>query len=81
MRKEEDMNYIDGLDVINVGLGAVLYDTVNKVYYTPNTDTITSPSDGEDTGAESETDKSIQNLLTDKVLDTEFEESGNSSNP
>lgn len=81
MRKEEDMNYIDGLDVINVGLGAVLYDTVNKVYYTPNTDTITSPSDGENTGAESETDKSIQNLLTDKVLDTEFEESGNSSNP
>ena len=81
MRKEEDMNYIDGLDVINVGLGAVLYDTVNKVYYTPNTDTITSPNDGKDTGAESETTESIQNVLTDKVLDTEFEESGNSSNP
>ena len=81
MRKEEDMNYIDGLDVINVGLGAVLYDTVNKVYYTPNTDTITSPSDGENTGAESETDTSIKNVLTDKILDTEFEESGNSSNP
>ena len=81
MRTEEDMNQIDGLDVINVGLGAVLYDTVNKVYYTPNTDTITSPSDGVNTGEESETDSSIKNLLTDKVLDTEFEESGNSSNP
>lgn len=81
MRNEEDMNRIDGLDVINVGLGAVLYDTVNKVYYTPNTDTITSPSDGVNTGEESETDSSIKNLLTDKVLDTEFEESGNSSNP
>jgi HK97 family phage portal protein len=81
MRTEEDMNRIDGLDVINVGLGAVLYDTVNKVYYTPNTDTITSPSDGVNTGEESETDSSIKNLLTDKVLDTEFEESGNSSNP
>ena len=81
MRTEEDMNQIEGLDVINVGLGAVLYDTVNKVYYTPNTDTITSPSDGVNTGEESETDSSIKNLLTDKVLDTEFEESGNSSNP
>lgn len=79
MRKEEDMNNIEGLDVINVGLGAVLYDTVNHVYYTPNTDTITSPSDGEDTGAENKTTESIQNLLTDKVLDTEFEQSGNSS--
>lgn len=79
MRKEEDMNYIEGLDVINVGLGAVLYDTENKVYYTPNTDTITSPTDGKNTGAESETTESIQNVLTSKVLDTEFEQSGNSS--
>lgn len=79
MRKEEDMNYIEGLDVINVGLGAVLYDTVNKVYYTPNTDTITSPTDGVETGAESKTTESIQNVLTSKVLDTEFEQSGNSS--
>ena len=79
MRKEEDRNSIEGLDVINVGLGAVLYDTVNQVYYTPNTDTVTSPTDGKDTGAESKTTESIQNVLTDKVLDTEFEQSGNSS--
>lgn len=79
MRREEDMNYIEGLDVINVGLGAVLYDTVNHVYYTPNTDTITDPDDGVTTGAESETDNAIKNVLTDKVLDTEFEESGNSA--
>ena len=79
MRKDEDMNYIEGLDIINVGLGAVLYDTVNHVYYTPNTDTITDPDDGVTTGAESETDNAIKNVLTDKVLDTEFEESGNSA--
>ena len=60
-------------------LGAVLYDTVNQVYYTPNTDTVTSPTDGKETGAESKTTESIQNVLTDKVLDTEFEQSGNSS--
>lgn len=79
MRKEEDMNYIEGLDVINVGLGAVLYDTVNHVFYTPNTDTITDPNDGVDTGVESENDKSIQNLIENKELDTAFEESGNSA--
>ncbi len=79
MRKEEDMNSIEGLDVINVGLGAVLYDTVNHVYYTPNTDTVTSPTDGLETGAKNQTTESIQNVLTDKVLDTEFEQSGNSS--
>ena len=79
MRREENLNYIEGLDVINVGLGAVLYDTENKVYYTPNTDTITDPNDGVVTGEESETDKSIQNLIEHKELDTAFEESGNSA--
>lgn len=37
IRKAENMNYIDGLDVINVGLSAVLYDTNTKTYFTPNT--------------------------------------------
>ncbi len=40
MRKEENMNYIEGLDVVNVGLGAVLYDTNTHEYYTPNTNEI-----------------------------------------
>ena len=79
MRREENLNYIEGLDVINVGLGAVLYDADKHVYYTPNTDTITDPDDGVVTGEESETDKSIQNLIEHKELDTAFEESGNSA--
>lgn len=37
IRKAENMNYIEGLDVINVGLSAVLYDTENHTYFTPNT--------------------------------------------
>ena len=73
------MNDIEGLDVINVGLGAVLYDAKNHLYYTPNTDTVTNPNDGVTTGTESETDKSIQNLIEHKELDTAFEESGNSA--
>ena len=79
IRKMENMSSIEGYDVANVGLGAVLYDFKNHVYYTPNTDTITDPNDGVDTGAESETDKSIQNLIEHKELDTAFEESGNSA--
>jgi HK97 family phage portal protein len=37
IRREENLNYVEGLDVINVGLGAVLYDTNTHTYYTPNT--------------------------------------------
>lgn len=37
MRQRENMNEIDGLDVVDLGLGAVLYDVNNKTYYTPNT--------------------------------------------
>lgn len=79
IRKMENLSGIEGFDVVNVGLGSVLYDFNTHKYYTPNTDTVTSPSDGTETGSESETTESIQNILTDKVLDTEFEESGNSS--
>lgn len=38
IRKMENMNHIEGLDVVNVGLGAVLYDINTHQYYTPNTD-------------------------------------------
>lgn len=40
IRRYENLNWIEGLDIINVGLGAVLYDTNKHVYYTPNTDTV-----------------------------------------
>lgn len=38
MRRAENMNDIEGLDVIDFGLGSVLYDINNHTYYTPNTD-------------------------------------------
>ncbi len=65
IRKAENMEYIEGLDVFNVGLGAVLYDTNTHQYYTPNTNTMS--------GAE------IQKAIEDKEIDTAFEGSGNSS--
>lgn len=51
IRAEENLNYIDGLDVINVGLGAVLFDTKTGKYYTPNTGQVTG---GDEQGADDE---------------------------
>lgn len=69
IRKEENRNYIEGLDVVNVGLGAVLYDFDSHKFYTPNNDTT----------ADLSTEQNIEKVITDKEIDTAFEESGNSA--
>ena len=65
IRREENMEYVDGLDVVNVGLGAVLYDINTHQYYTPNTDTTKQAEE--------------ENMLENHVLAEEFDASGNSS--
>ncbi len=80
IRRRENMVYIEGLDVVNVGLGAVLYDTNRHVYYTPNTDTIGDISDGGSTLEEKEAEeKKTEDMLIGHELAKEFDESGNSS--
>jgi HK97 family phage portal protein len=37
LRQDENLNYIEGLDVVDFGLGSVLYDINKQEYYTPNT--------------------------------------------
>lgn len=37
LRRDENLNDIDGLDVVDFGLGSVLYDVNTHEYYTPNT--------------------------------------------
>lgn len=76
IRRAENMEYIEGLDVVNVGLGAVLYDTNKHVYYTPNTDTV-----GDITGEGDLTpeEKKTQDMLIGHELAKEFDESGNSA--
>lgn len=59
IRREEDMNYIEGMNVLNVGLGAVLYDTDTGTYYTPNTDTKTDPNDNTN-GTEETTEETTE---------------------
>ena len=75
MRRAENLNYVEGLDVVNVGLGAVLYDCESHKYYTPNTDSVTDPNDGVQTAV----NQDIQKVIEDKEIDTAFEQSGNSS--
>lgn len=48
IRAEENLNYIEGLNVINVGLGAVLYDVDKGTYYTPNTGQVTGGEGADD---------------------------------
>lgn len=37
LRRDENLNAIEGLDVVDFGLGSVLYDVNTQTYYTPNT--------------------------------------------
>lgn len=64
IRIAENMEFIEGMDVINVGLSAVLYDTNSHKYFTPNTN--------------STTDLNNQKLIEEKETDTDLEEIGNS---
>ena len=66
IRKEENLNYVEGLDVVNVGLGAVLYDINTHTYYTPN---INQQTDLNKTDA----------MLEGHVMEQEFVAGGNSS--
>lgn len=72
IRKAENMEYVEGLDVVNVGLGAVLYDINTHKYYTPNTDTTGDPNDNID---QAEMDK----MLEGHELAEAYDASGNSA--
>lgn len=67
IRRRENMEYIEGLDVVNVGLGAVLYDTNTHKYYTPNTDTTADLNN-------------VDKMLEGHELAEAYDESGNSAN-
>ena len=68
IRKAENMNYIEGLDVVNVGLGAVLYDANTHTYYTPNTGETASINE-----------QSMENMLIGHELAEAYDASGNSA--
>ena len=81
IRRAENMNRIEGMDVINVGLASVLYDINTHKYYTPNTDALTDPSNGtspEDGAAEAEKEQQHleQEIINHEAYD-EVKEEGN----
>lgn len=46
MRQAENMNTIEGMDILNLGLDSVLYNTQTGVIYTPNTDSTKTAQSG-----------------------------------
>ena len=74
IRRQENMQYVEGLDVVNVGLGAVLYDVNTHQYYTPNTDTVGNPNDNVNSDEEA-----MDKMLENHELAEAYDESGNSA--
>lgn len=70
IRRAENLNWIEGMDVVNVGLGAVLYNTETHEYFTPNT--------GE-TISIGESQSELDNMLEGHELAEAYDESGNSA--
>lgn len=68
IRRAENLNWIDGMDVVNVGLGAVLYDTNIGKYFTPNTGETTDITEGSENA-----------MLEGHELEEAYDESGNSA--
>ena len=56
MRQSENMNHIEGLDVIDLGLGSVLYNTETHEYYTPNTNQVKTEGEIIEEGVEENED-------------------------
>lgn len=71
IRRMENMNYIEGLDVVNVGLGAVLYDVNTHTYYTPNTGAI-----GTTNGQEESTEEQTEEQPEEETEEGSTEEKG-----
>ena len=70
-RRMENMNEIEGGDVIDLGLGAVLYDVKTQTYYTPNSNTVSSGSSEESSkdGAGDTTPEDIKTIEEESFID------------
>jgi HK97 family phage portal protein len=61
IRDKEDLQPIDGLDVVGMGLGDVLFDVKTKTYYTPNTGDTKKFDEDIVVDEEKETDEEVKN--------------------
>ena len=76
IRRAENLNWIEGLDVVNVGLGAVLYDVDKQKFFTPNTGEATDIDSASQNAGE---DASVDKMLENHELAEAYDASGNSA--
>ncbi len=66
IRYMEDDDALEGLDVINLGLGDVLLDTKTGNIYTPNTNSTVNMGDGEPVSEDAENGTEVVKVDTEK---------------
>lgn len=69
MRRSENMNSIQGLDLIDLGLGSVLFDTATGETYTPNTDSTKGGISGTDDALSAQGGEADEKQVVDKTMD------------
>lgn len=57
IRKEDNLNEIEGMDILSLNLGDVLYDTKSKTFYTPNTKETFKQDEVVEEGSENENEE------------------------
>lgn len=69
MRQAENMNVIEGMDYINLGLDSVLYNTTTGEIYTPNTDSTKVTTDAPSTDGQTTDDAQQTDDVVDATMD------------
>jgi HK97 family phage portal protein len=67
LRRDENLNDIEGLDVVDFGLGSVLYDVNTKQYYTPNTGDVKGAEVTEDSDGNTEVTEQLKGVTDDNI--------------
>jgi HK97 family phage portal protein len=67
LRRDENLNDIEGLDVVDFGLGSVLYDVNTKQYYTPNTGDVKGAEVTEDSDGNTEVTEQLKGVADDNI--------------
>ena len=66
IRESENLNEIEGLDVVDLGLGAVLYDVNTHTYYVPNMNATAGEQDPEQV---KENEEALKTLEEESIID------------
>ncbi|MBP5423725.1 MAG: phage portal protein [Paludibacteraceae bacterium] len=76
IRRAENMNYIEGLDVVNVGLGAVLYDVDTHQFFVPNTGDVQEMGEEGAENIDENVDENVEQNLDSDDLESQSLDDG-----